>query len=79
MWVEDVKVCDDRCCEEWIECKTDDAIMLEETKHDQIWRHDNDFDKTTREFVDAFKNNATGHAQEHRQVVIERSALHLTV
>jgi len=34
-----------------IECKTDDAMMLEETKHDQIRRHDSDFDKTTRESV----------------------------
>jgi hypothetical protein len=44
--------------------------MLEEgTKHDQIRRHDNEFDKTTREIrVDAFKKNAGGHAQECAQL-----------
>lgn len=36
----------------WNDCKADDATMLEEEmRDDQLRRHHNDFDKTTREFV----------------------------
>jgi hypothetical protein len=74
-----VRWCDAECDEE--ECKIEDATMLEEgTKHDQIRRHDNEFDKTTRVIrVDAFKKNAGGHAQECAQLALERGAPHSIV
>jgi len=62
----------------WIECKTDDATMLEEeTKHDQIRRQDSDFNQRIR--VDAFKKNASGYAQECAQLALERGAPHSIV
>jgi hypothetical protein len=55
--------------------------MLEEgTIHDQIRRHDSEFDKTTREIrMDAFKMNAGGDAQECAQLASERGAPHSIV
>jgi len=52
MWLEDVKACDDGCWDK-VECETADAMMLGQgVKHNQIWRHEHDFDdKATREFV----------------------------
>jgi hypothetical protein len=65
-----------------VECKTEDATMLEEgTKHNHIRRHNDKFDdKTTREIrVDTFKKNAGRHAQECTQLVLEHGMPHSIV
>jgi hypothetical protein len=51
MRIEDVKARDDGCFVK-VEGNTNDVTMLDEgTKHNQIWRYDDDFDNKTKEFV----------------------------
>jgi hypothetical protein len=60
-----VKACDgcDAECDE-VECETEDVTMLEEgTKHDQIRRHDNEFDKTTNRFLLRHSSSAINRKQ----------------